>query len=114
MHIPNGVFVADNGWELVGAIAGLLLALAAAGSGRYGVDHVVRSRQAPADAPPEPVPPLPWPHPATHRSAPHDVPPPPDRASAFTEVFPQVPADVPGPPLPVRRPRPTPSPHPEP
>jgi putative oxidoreductase len=39
------MFVADGGWELVGAIAALLLALAAAGSGRYGVDHVVRTRR---------------------------------------------------------------------
>ena len=45
VHIPNGMFVADGGWELVGAIAALLLALAAAGSGRYGVDHVVRTRR---------------------------------------------------------------------
>ena len=46
VHIPNGIFVASGGWELVGAIAAVLLALAAAGSGRYGVDHLVRARQA--------------------------------------------------------------------
>src|SRR5690349_21783611 len=46
VHVAHGIFVEHNGWELVGAIAGLLLALAAAGSGRYGVDHLVRSRQA--------------------------------------------------------------------
>ena len=34
VHIPNGLFVDAGGWELVGAIAALLLALAAAGSGR--------------------------------------------------------------------------------
>jgi putative oxidoreductase len=45
VHIPNGVFAANGGWELVGAIAALLLALAVAGSGRYGVDHLVRARQ---------------------------------------------------------------------
>ena len=45
VHIPNGVFAADNGWELVGAIAALLLLLAAAGPGRWSVDHVVRTRQ---------------------------------------------------------------------
>ena len=45
VHIPNGMFVDGGGWELVGAIAALLLALAAAGSGRYGVDHLVRSRR---------------------------------------------------------------------
>ena len=35
VHIPNGVFAVDNGWELVGAIAALLLVLAAAGPGRW-------------------------------------------------------------------------------
>ena len=53
VHIPNGMFVASGGWELVGVIAAVLLALAAAGSGRYGVDHLVRDRQvrlAAADA----------------------------------------------------------------
>ena len=39
VHIPNGVFAADGGWELVGAIAALLLVLAAAGPGRWSVDH---------------------------------------------------------------------------
>ena len=34
VHIPNGVLAADDGWELVGAIAALLLVLAAAGPGR--------------------------------------------------------------------------------
>ena len=48
VHIPNGIFVASGGWELVGVIAAVLLALAAAGSGRYGVDHVVH---VPAAAP---------------------------------------------------------------
>ena len=46
VHVPNGLFVSDGGWELVGAIAALLLALAAAGSGRYGVDHLVCSRRS--------------------------------------------------------------------
>lgn len=45
VHIPNGIFVDNNGWELVGAISGLLLALTVAGSGRYGVDHLVRRRR---------------------------------------------------------------------
>jgi putative oxidoreductase len=45
VHIPNGVFVVDNGWELVGAIAALLLVLAAVGPGRWSVDHAVRTRQ---------------------------------------------------------------------
>jgi putative oxidoreductase len=53
VHIPNGIFAGAGGWELVGAITAVLLALAAAGSGRYGVDHLVRVRQvrtAAADA----------------------------------------------------------------
>jgi hypothetical protein len=37
VHIPHGIFAADNGWELVGAIAALLLALAAAGPGRWSL-----------------------------------------------------------------------------
>ena len=45
VHIPNGVFAVDNGWELVGAIAALLLMLAAVGPGRWSVDHAVRTRQ---------------------------------------------------------------------
>ncbi len=95
VHIPNGIFAVDGGWELVGAIAALLLALAAAGSGRFGVDDLVRARQAraAADAPTEVarVPVLPdQPAPRPDHAA---------RASAFTEVFPQVPADGPaGPP----------------
>ncbi len=98
VHIPNGIFVVDGGWELVGAIAALLLALAAAGSGRWGVDGVVRARQAraAADAPTEvarlPVLPDPAAGPFDHVA----------RASAFTEVFPQVPADGPAGPPPAR------------
>jgi putative oxidoreductase len=55
VHIPNGVFAADNGWELVGAIAALLLVLAAAGPGRWSVDHLVGTRQGSVPAV-EPVP----------------------------------------------------------
>jgi putative oxidoreductase len=46
VHIPNGIFVAEGGWELVGVIAAGLLALAAMGPGRYSVDHVVLDRRA--------------------------------------------------------------------
>jgi putative oxidoreductase len=110
VHIPNGIFVEDNGWELVGAIAGLLLALAAAGSGRFGLDHAVRARHArdtsePPLAPPDVVPDPPvaaWPVGKPDYVA---------RAAAFTEVFPRV-SDEPAPPLPRRSPRP--SAHPEP
>jgi len=112
VHIPNGIFVGNNGWELVGSIAALLLALAAAGSGRYGIDHVIRSRQSPAPsfapaaapAPAGPAPAAAAPAPAwpTRPVARHDHS---TRAAAFTEVFPQVSADAPATPLPVRRPR---------
>lgn len=56
VHARHGVFVADGGWELVGAIAGALLALAVAGPGRFGVAHLARARPprppAPAAVPP--------------------------------------------------------------
>ncbi len=86
VHIPNGVFAADGGWELVGAIAALLLALAAAGPGRWSVDHAVRSRRdpvpvlepAPSSAPTTPPPPRasasPFDRPST-ASAGTDLPP---------------------------------------
>jgi putative oxidoreductase len=110
VHIPNGIFVGNNGWELVGSIAALLLVLAAAGSGRYGVDHLIRSRQSPAPFAPAAAPATPdapavaspapaWPSRSVAR---HDHS---ARAAAFTGVFPQVSADTPATPLPVRRPR---------
>lgn len=88
VHIPNGVFVANNGWELVGAIAGLLMALAAAGSGRFGLDHVVRSRQR-RSAAAAPTMTMVAPN---HFSSRLDAA---SRASAFTEVLPRVPTEVP-------------------
>jgi putative oxidoreductase len=45
VHIPNGIFVANGGWELVGVIAAGLIAIAATGPGRYSVDHFVRMKQ---------------------------------------------------------------------
>jgi putative oxidoreductase len=42
VHIPNGIFLANKGWELVGVIGVGLLFLMAAGPGRYSVDHLVR------------------------------------------------------------------------
>lgn len=46
VHVGNGIWVADGGWELVGAIgAGAgVLALAAAGAGRWSVDGLLLSR----------------------------------------------------------------------
>jgi putative oxidoreductase len=105
VHIPHGIFVANGGFELVGAIAALLLTLAVAGSGRYGVDGALRARHARAalDAPTEvhPVPTA-----VDHVPARTD---PVARAAAFTEVFARITDDTPAPPLPVRR---RPSPHP--
>ncbi|BBG01096.1 MULTISPECIES: DoxX family protein [Pseudonocardia] len=46
-HLGLTVFVSDGGWELVGVIAALALALAAAGPGRFSVDHLLASRRVP-------------------------------------------------------------------
>ena len=53
VHVRHGVFVASGGWELVGSIAGALLALAVAGPGRFGLAHLLRARpqRPPAAAP---------------------------------------------------------------
>jgi putative oxidoreductase len=45
VHIPNGIFISNGGWELVGVIGAGMIALAATGPGRYSVDHLVRARQ---------------------------------------------------------------------
>ena len=45
VHVGNGVFVTDNGFELVWAIAAVALALMAAGAGRFSVDHAVLNRR---------------------------------------------------------------------
>jgi putative oxidoreductase len=45
VHIANGIFVSNGGWELVGVIGAGLIALAATGPGRYSIDHVVHARQ---------------------------------------------------------------------
>ena len=44
VHARHGVFVSAGGWELVGSIAGALLALAAAGPGRLSLAHLLRAR----------------------------------------------------------------------
>ena len=104
VHISHGIFVGDGGWELVGAIAALLLALAAAGPGRYAVDSLVRERhlRAVAQAPTE-VHPV-----AAFTERPAVRPDHSARAAAFTETFPQVTEDAAAPPLPVRHPSATP------
>jgi putative oxidoreductase len=48
VHIPNGVFVADGGWELVGVIAVAGLLLAAFGPGRFSLDGVRAGRRTAA------------------------------------------------------------------
>lgn len=45
VHAKNGIFISDGGWELVGVIGAGFLLLAAAGPGRFSVDHVVHRRQ---------------------------------------------------------------------
>lgn len=45
-HFGATVFVTDGGWELVGVIAAGALALAAAGPGRFSVDHLLAGRDA--------------------------------------------------------------------
>ena len=45
VHIGNGVFVTDNGFELVVVIAAAALLLVAAGPGRYSVDHALADRR---------------------------------------------------------------------
>ena len=104
VHIPNGIFAADNGWELVGAIAALLLVLAAVGPGRWSVDHAVRARQN-SDLALDPV------LPSSPTSAPTSAPPPQVTTSA-TDSPSSTPttADVPTPtrstdPLPFHRQR---------
>ncbi|SDB80087.1 putative oxidoreductase [Raineyella antarctica] len=53
VHLSNGIFVGDGGWELVGAIGAGALALAATGAGRWSVDGILlnRTQQQPAGAP---------------------------------------------------------------
>jgi putative oxidoreductase len=50
VHIGNGVFVTDNGFELVVVIAAAALLLVAAGPGRYSVDHALAGRRHTAAA----------------------------------------------------------------
>lgn len=47
VHAENGIFVQDNGFELVLALAAGLLVVAALGAGRFSIDALIR-RPAPA------------------------------------------------------------------
>lgn len=44
-HKGKGFFVFKNGWEYTAVLAGAALALAAAGNGRWSVDHVLGRRR---------------------------------------------------------------------
>jgi putative oxidoreductase len=44
VHLGNGVFVTENGWELVAALGAASIALAAVGAGRFSVDGVLARR----------------------------------------------------------------------
>jgi len=46
VHVTHGIFAKDGGWELVGVIVAVELALAAFGPGRYSVDDLVARRRA--------------------------------------------------------------------
>ncbi|EWS81585.1 membrane protein [Brachybacterium phenoliresistens] len=45
VHLPQGLFVDQGGWELVGALGAGALALAAVGAGRYSADATVLGRR---------------------------------------------------------------------
>ena len=45
VHVTHGIFAKDGGWELVGVIVAVELALAAFGPGRYSVDDLVSRRR---------------------------------------------------------------------
>ena len=104
VHIPHGIFAADGGWELVGAIAALLLVLAAAGPGRWSVHHAILTRQDPIPAL-EPVPP------SAATSAPTSAPPPQLPASSYDNPS-SAPTMADVRPHPVHRPAPVPRPPP--
>ena len=55
VHVGNGVFVTDNGYELVAVIAALALVLVAVGPGRFSVDHAVAARRSAARSAAVPV-----------------------------------------------------------
>lgn len=46
VHASHGVFADKGGWELVGALGAAALALAAAGAGRFALDHLAVGRRA--------------------------------------------------------------------
>ena len=57
VHLPNGFYAQNGGWELVGLLAALCVALFVSGAGRYSVDAAIveRRRASRAQAAPAPV-----------------------------------------------------------
>lgn len=51
VHVTKGVFVSNNGWELVGALGVGALLLAVIGAGAYSVDRLLSRNTVPADRP---------------------------------------------------------------
>lgn len=49
-HLSAGIYVANGGWELVGAIGAGALLLIAGGAGAYSLDHLIKSRRTSAAA----------------------------------------------------------------
>ena len=45
VHRGNGIFVSENGYELVLALGAVSLLLAAVGAGRFSLDHVLLGRR---------------------------------------------------------------------
>jgi putative oxidoreductase len=45
VHLPNGIFVADGGFELTLLLAAAAIALALTGAGRFSLDSVISSRR---------------------------------------------------------------------
>jgi putative oxidoreductase len=45
VHLPNGFYAADGGWELVGLLAIVSVALVVGGPGRLSLDHLVAERR---------------------------------------------------------------------
>jgi putative oxidoreductase len=55
VHAPHGIFVKNGGWELVGMIIAVCLAIAATGPGRYSLDHLIFDRKITEPPAPEPI-----------------------------------------------------------
>lgn len=45
VHAGNGVFMADNGWELVAGLGLAAVTFAVVGPGRFSVDHALSARR---------------------------------------------------------------------